>query len=332
MLQTVADISISSKPLFFLDVKKTSKKKVKKTDLKGKDRVLNLLLDPKYFGKGISFSGIAKKAGLKDRRYASVLVKKLEAEGMLRIEHTSYKHPRMPNAKCWGKNIYYPGPNAPKPREKISKTNVQNCMKNYDTNSTKNSSKEEFAKRSASFSFSRNGRIPKSKKKDLFEEFGLEKQFPYRPLWWFKDLTKLKKALKIIKRKVLEGFQVRDFVKFFSHLLAHGVFGYRKHCARNLSLAVVKPNLKRVEPMLSTEPITAGYEAILSLKKKYNLDMSFTNIERLLRKGFSHLAIASQAVLKRLEISKVRDINGFINFAVSMKEPYELLKTKTSTE
>ena len=251
----------------------------------------------------------------------------------------------MPNAKCCGKNLYSPGPNAPKrfqkplESEKNELKSEEKISKNYDTNISKNSSKEEFARKEANFSFSsssdgskKSRRAKSNSQKDLFEEFGLEKNFPYKPRWWFRDLKKLKKALTLLRKKLLEGYRVRNFVKFLSHLLSRGVFGYRRHCARNLSLAVVKPTLKRVEPMFSSEPITAGYEAIVALKKKHNLDMSFTNIQKLLRKGFDHLSSASHAVLKRMELGNIKNINAFMHFAVSMKEPYDLLKPKESTE
>lgn len=58
--------------------------------------------------------------------------------------------------------------------------------------------------------------------------------------------------------------------------------------------------------------------------------MSFKNIERLLKNGFDHLGLAAQAVLKRLQLGGIKNVNAFLHFAVSMKEPYDLLKPKGS--
>ena len=332
-----------------------SKKPVKK---KAPERVLSLILNPKFTQKGISFKTIAKCARLSSRQYASTIVNRLEAEGKVLVKHTEYEHPRFPTAQCCGKNIYSPGPNAPKKFQKAQENKAKSEKnepksegkdpQNCDTNFSKNSSKEEFAKKGVNFfkfsssegikkSLKSKRRGTKSKKKTtrygkygIFKLFNLEEKFPYRPKWWFRDMRRLNRALRLICFKIAGGYRIKNFTKFLTHLLSHGVFGYRRHIARKLSLAIVKPSLERAEPYFASDSIAAGYGALTELKKKHGLNMSFKNIERLLKNGFDHLGLAAQAVLKRLQLGGIKNINAFLHFAVSMKEPYDLLKPKGS--
>lgn len=337
--------------------KSKSHKSKKPSKKKAPERVLSLILNPKFSQKGISFKTIAKCARLSSRQYASTIVNRLEAEGKIFIEHTEYEHPRFPTAQCCGRNIYSPGPKAPKKfqrpqksEKKTEKNDPKSRVKdpqNYDTNFSKNSSKEEFAKKGVNFLISssdglknsskskRRATKPKRKttrygKKGIFELFGLEKHFPYRPHWWFRDMRRLNRALRLISHKIAGGYRIKNFTKFLTHLLSHGVFGYRRHLARKLSLSIVTPSLERAEPYFASDSIAAGYGALSDLKKKHGLNMSFKNIERLLKKGFDHLGLSAQAVLKRLQLGGIRNVNAFLHFAVSMKEPYDLLKPKSS--
>jgi len=329
---------------------KSKRNKCSKTPKKkAPDRVLSLVLNPKFSQKGISFNTIAKCAKISSRQYASSIVNRLASEGKIRVTHTEYKHPKFPTAQCCGRNIYEPGPKAPKRFQKKneSQKTIKKEPKNYDTNFSKNSSKEEFARKGVNFfssSFEGSKKSSKSKRratkpkrkttrhgrKGIFKLFGLEKYFPYKPGWWFRDMRSLNKALRLISHKLTNGYHIKNFTKFLTHLLSHGVFGYRRHLARNLSLAIVKPSLERANPYFYSDSIVAGYGAISDLKKKHGLNMNFKNIERLLRNGFDHLGLAAQAVLKRLQLGGIRDVNGFMHFAVSMKEPYDLLKPKGS--
>ena len=204
-------------------------------------------------------------------------------------------------------------------------------------NLKKNSSKEEFAKRKhQEFSSSFEKR---NYKKDFFQhKFDTLKSFSFEdlakkaPSWWFKDLEKIKKALQLLRHKIRKGYSCRNPFKFLCFLMKRGTFGYRRHVARNLSLAVAKPTMDRVLPFLEgSEPLRQTYDGLVKLRKSYGLKMDFTNVQKLLRKKFPHLIAAVSVCLKRLSLEggdKIRNFNGFLNFLVGMTNPYDYLKRK----
>lgn len=320
-----------------MNTKIADKKKKSKKKPQAKDRVLKILLNPHYEGKGTSFTTIAKLAKLSSRQHASILVNKLKAEGKILVDHTEYEHPRYPTAQCCGKNIYKPGPNAPKKYLKKPEKNSSD----YDTNSRKETliNKSLLEKKPQANFFGdllkkkrRKGENLRKKtnrfgKKHLFAKYGFEKYLPRAPKWWFRDKAKLEAALRLIRNKLKKGFKLRSFINFLSHLLKHGVFGYRRHCSRNLCVAL-SPNLNYVIPYLATAPIETGYCALKELKHKHGLDTTFTSMSRLLRRGYAHLAMASEVMIKRLKFKPVRSVTGYLNFLVSLKEPYDVLKPK----
>ena len=51
-------------------------------------------------------------------------------------------------------------------------------------------------------------------------------------------------------------------------------------------------------------------------------------MEKLLRKGFSHLASCVEVLLKILKCQAVKNLNGFLNWLVSLKEPFEVFNKK----
>ena len=239
-----------------------------------------------------------------------------------------------------------------KPRKTTNKNLNSNQSEKFTTklNLKKNSSKEELAKaKSWKFLEKSSEKRKKSKKKqtstkkylskeewhkyktDILKPFGFENLAKRAPAWWFRDLKRLHSALKRLIKKLKRGWTCRDPFKFICFLMKHGTFGYRRHCARNLSLVIVKPTLKRLEPFLESDSIANGYEAIKSLWKNHNLKIDFTSIQKLLRKNFPHLAAAAHVCQKRLKFTKaepIRNINGFLSYLVGMDEPYDYLKRK----
>ena len=71
-----------------------------------------------------------------------------------------------------------------------------------------------------------------------------------------------------------------------------------------------------------------GYEALKELHKKHNLDLSFSNVQKLLRQGFNKLSISAEVMLKRLKIPGIVNVNAFMHHLLSMKEPYDILRKR----
>ena len=71
----------------------------------------------------------------------------------------------------------------------------------------------------------------------------------------------------------------------------------------------------------------SDFDRLKELKKR-GLNTSFAEIQKLLRKGFSHLACCVEVLLKLLQYQSVRKINGFLNWLVSCKEPFDVFKKK----
>ncbi|MDN3508701.1 MAG: hypothetical protein P0S93_01520 [Candidatus Neptunochlamydia sp.] len=51
-------------------------------------------------------------------------------------------------------------------------------------------------------------------------------------------------------------------------------------------------------------------------------------MEKLLRKGFSHLASCTEVLLKILRWRAIKSFNGFLNWLISLKEPFEIFNKK----
>jgi len=114
--------------------------------------------------------------------------------------------------------------------------------------------------------------------------------------------------------------------------MKHGVFGYRRHVARNLALAVVKPTIDRVMFFAeSNDPVRLTYDGLVKLHKSHGLKVDFTNVQKLLRKKFPHLTAAVEVCFRRLSLEgadKISNVNGFLNYLVGMTNPYDYLKRK----
>ena len=200
-----------------------------------------------------------------------------------------------------------------------------------------NSNKLEFAKGKRSEFSNKNS--PKQgflkHKLEVLDAYGFKDLAKNVPAWWFRDLERLKSALKLTRKKLKKGFKCKNLYKFVSFLLKHGVFGYRRHAARNLSVAIARPSLERVEPYLRTDPIRQTYEGLTNLWKKYGLKIDFDSMQMLLRRRFPHLTAAVDVCQKRLKFESadpIRNVTGFLSFLLGMDEPYDYLRKKQRTQ
>lgn len=200
-----------------------------------------------------------------------------------------------------------------------------------------NSNKLEFARDKPSEFSNKNS--PKQgflkHKLEVLDAYGFKDLAKNAPAWWFRDLEKLKSALKLTRKKLKKGFKCKNLYKFVSFLLKHGVFGFRRHTARNLSVAISRPSLKRVEPYLRTDPIQQTYEGLTNLWKKYNLKIDFDTMQMLLRRRFPHLTSAVDVCQKRLKLESadpIKNVTAFLSFLVGMDEPYDYLRKNQRTQ
>ena len=214
-------------------------------------------------------------------------------------------------------------------KQKIIRRFVQSdshTAKKFTTNknSKENLDKSKFAKdKQPEFS---KKYITQEQKIEVLKTYGFESYAEKSPIWWFRDLTRLKTALRLLKAKLKRGFKPKNFFNFITFLLKHGTFGYRRHIARNTSLAINRPTIDRIEPFMRSEAIANGYESLKELHRKHALDISFTNIQKLARKGYAKLFTAAEVVLKRLKLPGIVNINAFMHHLISMKEPYDILR------
>lgn len=307
--------------------KKPKKRRSRKSNkLKKQEKIRRLVVNYGSKNIPISFKQISNKIGC-TQRYAEITVAKLVKSG--KVIKTSTKFTSKKYAKervLCGKNLY----TLPKPSESKSHENSDVKIR---SKTKKNSSKEELAKGTTHRDFPKRENYQEgfgNMKFELFKRYKFQNLFEKAPPWWFKDLKNLEKALKLTRNKINRGYICRDVFQFITFLLKHGTFGYRRHCARNLSLAINRPNLDRITPYMASPFVANGYESLKELHKKHELDLQFTNIQKLLRKGFSHLAMSADVMLKRLKLPGVQNTNAFLHHIVSMKEPVDILRKKTA--
>ena len=333
------DLSIESIPQQTFSAEKLSKSKPKKRasrksgKLKKQEKIRRLVVNYGNKAIPISFKQIARKVDC-TQRYAEITIAKLVEAGKIMKTTTKFISKKYTKERVLcGKNIYTSPPKAkPKSTEsseilnekgdaKIrNKSKIFNKLKIAKGTTLRNSSKEEIFQEI----------LKKEEKVSFLKPLGFENLVETSPDWWYRDLELLKKSLRLLKQKLKTGWKCRDQIKFITFLLKHGTFGYRHHCARNLSLAINRPTLDRIEPYMASEYVANGYEALKELHKKHNLDITFSNVQKLLRKGFSHLAMSADVMLKRLKIPGVRENNAFLHHIVSMKEPVDVLRKKTA--
>ena len=322
--------TISHSPIF--SNHSSTKSRKKKKPLKKQDCIRKILLASK---KPISFKEISEKVGC-TKRYVKITIAKLIAKGKIVKSPTEYLCTKYKKDRIYcGKNLYsYPKKSSQKQEnsKNVSDKNTGEKIPPITSRINLDKSKlakcvhacEDFSKRK----FTQEGF--RTEKLEILKRYGFEDLADKAPRWWFRDLRRLHSALKLLQKKLARGYSCRDPFQFLCYLLKHGTFGYRRHCARNLSLAINRPTLDRVEPYMASPFVANGYEALKELHKKHDLDIAFTNLQKLLRKGFSHLAMSADVMLKRLKLPGVQNTNAFLHHIVSMKEPVDILKKKTA--
>jgi DNA-binding Lrp family transcriptional regulator len=294
--------------------------------LKKQEKIRRLVVNYGSKNIPISFKQIASKVGCTET-YAKVTIAKLVKAGKIIKTATKFISKKYTKERVLcGKNLY----TVPKPIEPKS---PENSDAKINPKTPNNSSKEELANGTTHRNFSKRKNeeeFSRKEKLDLLKRYNMQDLVDKSPDWWFRDLKKLKQALQLTRKKIKKKYSCRDQIKFITFLLKHGVFGYRRHCARNLSLAINKPTLDRITPYMASPFVANGYESLKELYKKHSLDLQFTNIQKLLRKGFSHLAMSADVMIKRLKLPGVQNTNAFLHHIVSMKEPVDILRKKTA--
>lgn len=169
----------------------------------------------------------------------------------------------------------------------------------------------------------------KKTKKNLLKQLGfthLEKQAPD---WWFRNLTVLKKTLILLKMKQKRGYIVREEIKWISRCLKDSGRGYRYKKAKEISLAVAyNPLSPRNKWIKNSSQAYLDLLLSLTLLHRRGLNLSFQYTQTLLRKGAASLLLALSACLKFLKRNNVRNLNTFLNWIVSLKDPFEMFKKK----
>jgi len=182
-----------------------------------------------------------------------------------------------------------------------------------------NKNSKEFAKASP-------GRP--SVKLEVLRRHGFEKFAKGAPSWWFRDLEKLEKALRLVKSKVKNGFgrhRKINFFKFVSHLLKNEAAGYRKWRAMEFVKDFSSPSIQRVNKYFETEFKQRAWEDFSALFKQQKFKLNLDTAQKLLRRGFQHAAKCAEVSLKRLKLGGIKCSTGFTLSLVNMRNPMDIL-------
>ena len=147
----------------------------------------------------------------------------------------------------------------------------------------------------------------------------LKKKSPF-PKWWFRNLFLLRKTLNLFFQKLKKGYHYRSPKKWISSVLKQEGIGYRQKQAQEFSKKIANK-------MLPQTPFEKGLIQTLKSLQKQGLDTSSSSLQRLLRKGLSHLQSAVTVLEKFIFWKKpIQSLNGMLNWLVRQKDPLELLK------
>lgn len=265
----------------------------------------------------ISFLEIANVLGVSERTAKRYIKKDLE-NGFITRERTTYQC-RKYKTLLSGRNIYTL---TDKGQSYLNSSNQgsltpQSLIK-------KNSSKEEFAKDKPAAAFSKF----KKEKEKILGKYRLSHLVSRAPHWWFRDLSTLEKTLKLLNIKKKRRYKVKNEERWISSVIRDRGRGFRHKVAKKTSLTLAnnkKELLNIVET--SSDRVLSDFDRLKELKKR-GLNTSFKEMEKLLRKGFSHLASCTEVLLKILKWQAIKNLNGFLNWLVSLKEPFEIFNKK----
>ena len=286
----------------------------------------------------LSYKEMADVVGC-SKKFAKIVAKENEAAKVIAIEKTSYKF------GISGKNKYSRGENfSPKKHlipgirvvvKKVGRQLIINVMfekkccnpsqtsqnshykkKEFPTKSNINSNSKEFAKASP-------GRP--SVKLEVLKRHGFEKFAKGAPSWWFRDIARLEKALKLLQAKLKHGFSPKNFFKFISHLLKNEVSGYRKWRVVEFLKDFQEPSIQRVNKYFENEFRTKAWEDFSTLFNQQKFKLNFDTAQKLLRRGFQHAAKCAEVSLKRLKLGGIECTTGFTLSLVKMQNPMDIL-------
>jgi len=276
------------------------------------------------------------------KKFAKIVAKENAAAKVIVIENTCYKF------GISGKNKYSRGKNfSPKKHlipgvrvvvKKVCKDLIINVMSEkktcqnsktrqksspkkrlFPTKSNTNKNSKEFAKASP-------GRP--SVKLEVLRRHGFEKFAKGAPSWWFRDLEKLEKALRLVKSKVKKGFgrhRKINFFKFVSHLLKNEASGYRKWRAMEFVKDFSSPSIQRVNEYFENEFKQRAWEDFSALFNQQKFKLNIDTAQKLLRRGFQHAAKCAEVSLKRLKLGGIKCTTGFTISLVKMRNPMDIL-------
>lgn len=276
------------------------------------------------------------------KKFAKIVAKENEVAKVIAIEKTRYKF------GISGKNKYSRGENfSPKKHlipgvrvviKKVGRHLIINVMsenkyfkpsqtsqnsnpkkKLFPTKSNLNKNSKEFAKASP-------GRP--SVKLEVLRRHGFEKFAKGAPSWWFRNLEKLEKALRLVKSKVKKGFgrhRKINFFKFVSHLLKNEAAGYRKWRAMEFVKDFSSPSIQRVNKYFENEFKQRAWEDFSALFNQQKFKLNLDTAQKLLRRGFQHAAKCAEVSLKRLKLGGINCSTGFTLSLVNMRNPMDIL-------
>ena len=256
-----------------------------------------------------SYEALAKLQGI-TRRGAIEQIKKDIASGYLYKELTSYKCPKY-KPLLHGENIYRltdkgritlgRKPLDPGPSEKEKKQLVKD---------------KELSKAISSFFHTED-------KKKTFEQVT-----QLCPKWWLEDLSLLKATLKLLQDKIDTGYRVRSIPHWVSHAIKENAIGFRRKVARKWRRALLAEDdttFHRSSPYI--QEVFSQLKALIVR----GLDTSEKAIMQLFRKGTDHLGIALRVFTKAFKVRVIRNINAFLNWLISFKDPFDFFNKRRET-
>ena len=187
--------------------------------LKKQDKIQRIALN--YGNKGIciSFKQIAKRVGCTET-YAKITIAKLVKAGKVIKTSTEFVSKKYDKERVLcGRNLYT------SPKKSSKKSEPKSPQKSDETSDAKinpktisqNLYKYKFANGISHRNFSKEKSSQEGLRKHKLEvlgAYGFQDHAPKAPLWWFRDLSRLKKALKLLKRKQAGGYKCKNFFYF----------------------------------------------------------------------------------------------------------------------
>lgn len=179
--------------------------------------------------------------------------------------------------------------------------------------------------------------IPKNRKRFLMRKYkilkkwGILDSWHMYPDWFFDKVSIFHKALKLIHKKKLKGYKVKNFLAFIIHIMKEQCCGFRRYLARMLSKELLGDEEAKLRRALRVSKGGRGIEGLEELYKNFNLDVSEKALLILGRKGLAHLNQAVDVCIKKIKhygIEKIKNVNAYLNWIVGFKNPYDIFKLK----